>query len=652
MYFSIFEVVKLYIDINQAFTRVGNLGRGWSCAILMVLAFVLYGNTLGHKYAQDDAIVIYDNMYTTQGLDGIKGHLTKDTFFGFFKKEGKAKLVSGGRYRPFTPIMFCLEYAVFGDNPTVGHFFNVLWYGSLCCMIYLLLSLLLAGQIAGSTLLALIVSILFLTHPIHTEAVANIKGRDEIISMLSAVSAFYLALRYSDKSKIITLGACLIAFFIGLMSKENTITYLAVIPVGLMLFRKSSGRWISIMGAVLAATAIFLVIRTQILGFDLGGKPMELMNNPFLKWNGSEYIHYTILEKASSILVSLGNYLWLMLFPLNLSHDYYPGSVELVSLVHWKPMLSLLVHLGLIGVAIKLIKKKPVVSFGIFYYFATLSIVSNIVFPIGTHMSERFLFMPSLGLILAAVGYLWSIRSEKNSTVLLVLFAAATIAYSARTMTRNVVWYDDYTLFTNDVGPNTKSAKLLNAAGGILINRYFKETDKTLQASKVNEAVGYLNRAVEVHPTYTSAYHILGTGHNIVGNFDASIAAFDKALSLNPGYGSAMENLLITLQEAGKHYGQSGNIAKSIPYLTRAEEIEPDNAETNRLLGIAYGTQGNNALALKYFQKVRDALPNVASSYVNLGIAYQNNGDDATAKVMLEKAVELDPNALNNLKRQ
>ncbi len=652
MYFSIFEVVKLYIDINQAFTKVDNMSRGWHCAILMVIAFVIYGNTLGHKYAQDDAIVIYDNMYTTQGLDGIKGHLTKDTFFGFFKKEGKSKLVSGGRYRPFTPIMFCVEYAVFGDNPSVGHFFNVLWYGCLCCMIYLLLSLLLAGQITGSSIVALIVSALFLTHPVHTEAVANIKGRDEIISMLCAVTTFYLAIKYVDKSKIIALTGCLVVFFIGLMSKENTITYLAVIPIGLVLFRNNAKRLMPIMGAVLTSTLLFLVIRTQVLGFDLGGKPMELMNNPFLKWNGSEYVHYTILEKTSSILVSLGNYLWLMLFPLNLSHDYYPGSVQLVSLFHWKPLLSLLVHLGLAGVAIKILKKTPLVSFGIFYYFATMSIVSNIVFPIGTHMSERFLFMPSLGLILAAVGYLWSIRNKKNSAILLVIFAATTLAYSARTITRNTVWHDDYTLFTNDVNPDTKSAKLLNAAGGILINRYFKETDKKLQASKVNEALGYLNRAVKVHPTYTSAYHIMGTGHNIIGNYDASIRAFDKALSLNPGYGSAMENLLITLQEAGKHYGQSGDIAKSIPYLTRAEEIEPDNAETNRLLGIAYGTQGNNPLALKYFQKVRDALPNVASSYVNLGIAYQNNGDDAKAKAMLEKAVELDPNALNNLKRQ
>jgi len=82
-------------------------------ALLMIFCFLLYGNTLNHDYTQDDAIVIYDNMYTTQGISGIPGILKYDTFKGFFKVEGKDKLVSGGRYRPFTLIMFALEWQLF-----------------------------------------------------------------------------------------------------------------------------------------------------------------------------------------------------------------------------------------------------------------------------------------------------------------------------------------------------------------------------------------------------------------------------------------------------------------------------------------------------------------------------------------------------------
>jgi hypothetical protein len=84
-----------------------------NCWIILVFGFLLYANTLTHKYTQDDAIVIYDNMYTTQGIAGIPGLLKYDTFKGFFKVEGKDKLVSGGRYRPFTPLMFAVEWQIF-----------------------------------------------------------------------------------------------------------------------------------------------------------------------------------------------------------------------------------------------------------------------------------------------------------------------------------------------------------------------------------------------------------------------------------------------------------------------------------------------------------------------------------------------------------
>jgi protein O-mannosyl-transferase len=82
--------------------------------IIFATAFLLYANTLGHSTAQDDAIVITQNEYTQQGIAGIGGLWDYDTFKGFFKTSGKDNLVSGGRYRPFTPIMFAIENQLFG----------------------------------------------------------------------------------------------------------------------------------------------------------------------------------------------------------------------------------------------------------------------------------------------------------------------------------------------------------------------------------------------------------------------------------------------------------------------------------------------------------------------------------------------------------
>ena len=96
--------------------------------LLFAFSFLLYANTLTHGFVQDDAIVITDNMFTSKGVDGIPGILSKDTFFGFFKVEGKENLVSGGRYRPLTLVLFALLYQLVGNNPFWFHLVTVLLF--------------------------------------------------------------------------------------------------------------------------------------------------------------------------------------------------------------------------------------------------------------------------------------------------------------------------------------------------------------------------------------------------------------------------------------------------------------------------------------------------------------------------------------------
>ena len=86
------------------------LNTRYQALFIFALSVLLYANTLTLKFCQDDAIVLTDNMFTTKGVEGIGGILSYDTFYGFFKESGKASLVSGGRYRPFTLIMFAIEF--------------------------------------------------------------------------------------------------------------------------------------------------------------------------------------------------------------------------------------------------------------------------------------------------------------------------------------------------------------------------------------------------------------------------------------------------------------------------------------------------------------------------------------------------------------
>lgn len=622
--------------------------------VLFALSILLYVNTFGHEYAQDDAIVITDNMFTTEGISGIPGLFSKDTFFGFFKVEGKAKLVSGGRYRPLTPAMFALEYELFGDSPMVMHMFNALWYGLTVLVLYwVFLALFQAKAAAQKQLPALVVfgipfvtALLFATHPLHTEAVANIKGRDEIITLLGSLGALLCILKSRTERPALWLGLGALSFFLGLLAKENAITYLGVIPLALYFFTKDSIPSIAKQTApLLLAAVVFLLIRGSILGWDLGEPSRELMNNPFLKIENNQWVDFAAGEKSATIMYTLGKYAQLLLAPYPLVHDYYPRAVAIENWSSIRVLLSLLLYLGLVVMAIRGLAKKDLTSFAILAYLLPLSIVSNIVFPVGTNMSERFLFMPSVGFALLAA-YLLHKYLSKAQTFLGVGLGIA-LVFSAMTILRNPAWKNNYTLFTTDIHNAPNSAKLRNAMAGELSVQWaaLPEARRDSRKDMLREAVGHIDAAVKIHPTYKQAYYIKGNVLNYLQEYDASIQAYQQALQIDPDYALAQNNIYLTYRDAGRFFGEKqGDIPRAIRYLEQAYQGNPTDYETVRLLGVASGISGNTSRAIELFEKNTTLQPDNARAWWDLGTAYYNAGQAAPAEQAIAKARSIDPN--------
>jgi tetratricopeptide (TPR) repeat protein len=622
---------------------------GW---LVFAIGSLVYLNTILHEFTQDDAIVIYDNMYTTKGVSGLKGLFTKDTFYGFFKEEGKAKVVSGGRYRPFTPAMFAIEYQLVGKKPWLGHLINILLYGFLCMMIYKLLQSLINYKDAHerNTWMIFAATLLYATHPLHTEVVANIKGRDEIMSMLGSILALYFLVKNHESNNFKHIIIACFCFFIALLSKENAITYLAVVPLAFYFFRT-----LSISGALskslylIAPAILFLMIRAAILGNDFGGTPMELMNNPYLEYVDGVYKPIPQGEKFATITFTLGKYIQLLLLPHPLTHDYYPRYIDIKSFGDFDVLLSLLLYGFLIFIAVRGFKTRSLPAFAAGYYLVTLSIVSNIIFPIGTNMSERFMFMPSLGFTLL-LAYLLDrfIYSKFGKNAFLASIGLITLLYSFKTITRNNVWKNDFTLFTTDVKTSTNSAKVLNAAGGALTTNAFSEKDENKRKEMLTQALQYLTKAIEIHPLYKNAYLITGNAQYHLGEYEKSVASYRKALQLDPGYKDATVNMAVALRDAGKIAGEKeNNLAKAELYLNESLKITTNDPETYRLMGVLNGVKGNHAEAIKYFLKVAEIDSSNANAYLNLSLAYRNVGDNVSADKHLEKAKSLNPNILN-----
>lgn len=600
--------------------------------LLFGLALGLYANAINHDYTQDDAIVIYDNMYTTAGVSGIPGLLTKDTFYGFFKVEGKDKLVKGGRYRPLTPILFAIEYEVFGRRPMVGHLVNAVLYGLLIMLLYRVLTTLWCHDRETErwlTYMTIVAVAFFAAHPIHTEAVANIKGRDEIVALLASLGALWYAIRYVDEGGIRSLIGVSACFFAGLMSKENTVTFLAVLPLSIYLFRgRTVSQCVRPVLAALSGTVVFLAIRTAVLGVDFGGESFELMNNPFIKAEGGQYVAFTAAEWFSTITYTLGKYIQLLIWPHPLTHDYYPRHIDIMSLGDWQVWLSLAAHIFLLIVAVRTMKTQPIVAWAIGFYVITLSIVSNIVFPIGTNMSERFVFMPSVGYAVLLAYLLYRYVYCRWPILAFALTVVILLGYGVKTVTRNRVWKDDFTLFTTDVNTSSRSAKVLNAAGGALSTRAATLAEGPARTKMLKEAEVYLKEALVIHPNYTNAALLLGNVEYYQTDYAAAIEAYNRALSINPDFVDAQRNLAIAYRDAGRQAGeQDRDIAKAKRYLEQSIKLAPEDVETLRLLGVASGVSGDHAAAVKYFTKVTESQPDNQAIINNLIQAHQQLGN-------------------------
>jgi protein O-mannosyl-transferase len=617
-------------------------------AVIFLFAFLLYANTLFHGFVMDDAIVITDNMFTTKGISGIGGILSEDTFFGFFKERGKEALVSGGRYRPLTLVIFATIYQ-FTKSPFVFHLFTVLLFATCCVVLLRTLRQLLDNQsVMIANFIPFAATLLFASHPIHTEVVANIKGCDEILTLLLSLGALLLALKSAKNGSILTNILGSVVFFFALLSKENAITFLAVIPLALMLFGGQNFIQSIIKTApFLLAAIIFMVIRTSILGFKFGAEPLELMNNPYLKVVGNEWVKFSAGERFATIFYTLGKYILLLFFPITLTHDYYPRHIDIQTFLDIGVIASLLIYIGLIYFVIKNFNKNRIISFSILFFIITLSIVSNLIFPVGTNMGERFAFMPSVGFCILLSFIIFSLlKNNKNLSIYMILIAGISLLFSIKTFTRNLVWESNEKIFLTDIKTSKNSAKLCNAVGGTLVDGSINEKNEQKRAQMLNEAAVHLNNAIKIHPTYKNAYLLLGNCYNYQKQYDLSAKYYREALRIDPVYKEAKSNLAITLREGGKMAGEiDKNTQKALSLLNESFQMNPGDLETVRLLGVANGISGNHAAAIQFFEKLVAADPKNARAVFDLGTAYFLSGNKEKGVELQNQAKLLDPAA-------
>lgn len=567
--------------------------------LMAVLAFILYANSLTNGFVLDDSLVILKNSFTTKGVSGLPDIFTHDTFTGYYGESVSEIKIIGGRYRPLSVAFFAILYQLAGDNPFVFHLWNVLLY-SLCCFFLYRVVRRIAEPIsgpAGGAVFALFTVLLFTVHPIHTEVVNNIKSNDEILSLLLSLASLHLAMRFRDtgkKSLAIWSGA---ALFLGCLAKENAVVFLAIIPLTLWLTarddsrKKGSPTWLAV--SLLSTFAMYFAIRYSILGWSLGEAPLDLINNPFIKYTAAGWEHCTGGEKFAMIFWSLGKYLQLLLFPYTLSTDYYPRYVQVIDFSNPIALGSLLIYLTLgTWTAWNIIKNRRVLGiYGIAFYLIALSIVSNMIFPIGTNLAERFVFMPSVGFAMAICGFLLPYLREaveKNKSWITGSAILILLALSARTFVRNFDFESNKILLSQDVKASPKSAKIQNALGAVIAEEALNTPDPSLKQTLAQQALEHLYKAIAIHPTYLEAFYMRGNVEFMLGRYEEAVQDYRKTIQINSAFKDVYGNYALALREAARKILESNmDSGHAVGYLEESLKLYPNEQETKNLLDLA-----------------------------------------------------------------
>jgi hypothetical protein len=614
--------------------------------LVAVIATLLYLGTLSHDFVLDDEIVITKNSLVQQGASGLGKIFSEDSFYGYFNESGKSSLVAGGRYRPLTIAVFAVINDVSHGSATLFHALCIAAYAGTCLLVYLCLVQLFSGVLQSNIRLAAFVgAIIFTVHPVHVEVVANIKGLDETAALLFSLLGLLLLLRSIDTKQSWLSYAGAAAIFAACLSKENAVTFAATIPLVLVVFRKLS--WKSAVTTsipALAAVALYLVTRFAVIGSASSAPSQEFMNNPFLVFTGSGWSPMSFAEKMQVIFATFWKYATLVVLPYPLSHDYYPRQIESTSFTNPNTLMGMLIAVGLILAAVKGTLSKAPWAVGLVVTIASFSVVSNVVFPIGTTMGERFLFMPTFGIVLAVGALLGTAGNTTLRKVGVVATGLFVIAGSVISVARTSAWRNNETLFFADITVSPKSAKLNGACGGTYLTNALKSGSADSAVTLAQQAVPYLSRAIELHPTYGVCYYNRGTCYVILGKYREAVSDARIAMQYNGDKKAAQKLLARALRDLGRQLGErENNIAGALEVLKESWTLYPEDAQTAHLLGIGHGISGKHAESLQWFQQAVEIDPQSPQYLRDLGTAYFLNGNAAKRDEFYAKASSIQP---------
>lgn len=583
--------------------------------VLFLIAFGFYANSLSNQYALDDEAVIQKNDDVQMGFRGIGKILSTDAYQNYYKRTNSNQMLSGGRYRPLSIVLFAIEHQLWGESPFMRHVVNVLLYCFCVLGVFCFLRAILPGRLPFGEDVAFISALLFAVHPIHSEVVANLKSSDEILSLLFIMLTLIFGITYRKTEKNRMLTASLLSFFCALLAKEYGLMLVFLMPLLFNLyFKETVGKSLRASLPWYGVIAFYLIIRFAFIGFPHQHAIPDVLNAP--------YLFATPVQHFASEIAVLGKYLSLLFFPYPLAYDYGYAQLPYHNFSSPAVWVAAVAYAVIIYAAFALWRKKNILAFPLFFFLLNLFMVSNFVLNIGATMGERLVFHSSLGFTTVVAFGLLTFPLLPSSVAIrrgiIILFLTAVVGLSfAETFERNRQWKNNFTLFTKDVKTVPNSVKANDNAGAQWINLCETIKDTVRSDSLARIGIQYLTKAITIDSFDVTGYMNLGVAYCKLIQPDSAELYWNKVVRLFPGW-TERESDFSTLSQiylyAGNRYAMRGEYRKSIAEMEHGIRCNPANTGLWFYLGGTFyniSDYDSARFAWRRLQQIDPAYPNL-----------------------------------------
>jgi len=547
-------------------------------AILVAVGFAAYSGSFRGPFVFDD-------------LDIVPGNPTIRTLAGsLFPPAADGATVSG---RPLVNFSLAVNYAIGGLDVTGYHVTNLAIHLAAVLVLFGFMRRLLdrlwrvkAGheRRREARFLAFAIALVWMLHPLQTEAVTYLAQRAELMASLFYLLTLYFFLRAVESPgrkrwTLFAVGSCLA----GMASKE----VMASAPVMVLLLDRVlisesfASAWRRRRGLYLGLFSSWVLLAWLVVGTAGRGGTAGFSS-------GVSVPDYLMTQCWAII-----HYIRLAIWPYPLVFDY---GIELrTGPGEW--ILPAILLVGLFAAVAMAIRKKPMVGLAGLFFFAVLAPSSSFV-PVATQtVAEHRMYLPLAALVaLAMVG----MESRIGRRVLFVAIAWAA-ALGVATAFRNLAYRSEYSIWADTVAKMPGNGRAHANLGKALS-----------ELGREDEAVVELDEAIRLRPDLASAHYNLGLIHYEAGDSEAARAEYEQALFYDPHYPDALLNLAVILTE-------NGQLTDAIPLLEEAIQEAPAQPESRVVLGNIFAQLGRLDDAVAQHEEALRLAPDSANAHFNYG---------------------------------